>query len=430
MNTLKIIFAGILICMLPAIQHGQIIIDQSDMPSAGDTIRVSITSVIPVDFTRTGRDTIWDFSMLEPMNQRVDTFVNVYTTPPEYWFFFIPGLVTNLASPGGNSEFFPGFPVTQYYTFFKNSSDAYLDAGFAFKIQGIPQWAKYDEPDKYYSFPLDTNANWASASSVALEFPGLFYFSTSRVRNSFVDGWGTVLTPFGSFESIRVRSDLIQHDSIFIDSLGYGFSLNRNVTEYKWMADDMGIPVLQINSDEILATAIYRDSTRFPSMPLTVTLGPDTTVTKGAEITLHAQASGGTPPYRYFWSTLDTTPSITVTMDTTTTFGVLVVDGLNTIAAGQKVVTVVSPGVEERRVIPLEIFPNPSAGLFYIRMPSGEKSGRLSISDVTGKVILSTSVHVNELRYPVDLSSSPEGLYHIQLLMEKQIFNGKVVIVR
>ncbi len=430
MKTLRIVLAGLLACMLPAIQQGQIVIDQSDMPSAGDTIRVSISSDIPVDFSKTGRDTTWNFSMLQPMNQRVDTFVNANATPIEYWLFFVPGVVSNLASPRGNSEFFPGFPVTQYYTFYKNSSDGYVDAGFAFKIEGLPLPAKYDEPDKYYAFPLDTNANWASSSSIQFEFPGMFFFSSSRIRTSFVDGWGTVITPFGTFESIRVRSDLIQQDSIFVDSLGYGFGITRNVTEYKWMAENMGIPLLQINSDGLLVTATYRDSVRFSTTPFIVSLGPDTTVTKGAVITLRAQASGGTPPYRYFWSNLDTTQSITVTMDTTKIFAVMAIDGLNTFAADQKVVTVVSPGIEEPRVIVLDIFPNPSTGLFNIQLPSSTKSGHLSISDATGKIVLSKSIRVNDHCCPVDLSNSPKGLYYIQLLMESQLYSGKVMINR
>ena len=430
MNTLKVIFTGLLICAWPAIQQGQIVIDQSDMPTSGDTIRVSISSDIPVDYSLTGRDTTWDFSMLEPMNQRVDTFVNANATPIEYWLFFMPGIVSNLASPRGNSEFFPGFPISDYYTFYKNTNDGYMDAGFAFKIEGLPLPAKYDEPDRYYAFPLDTNANWASSSSVEFEFPGMFFFSSSRVRTSFVDGWGTVVTPFGTFESIRVRSDLIQQDSIYVDSLGYGFGLTRNVTEYKWMAENMGIPVLQINSDGILATATYRDSARLSSNSFEVTLGPDTTVTKGAVITLHAQASGGTPPYKYFWSTMGTSQSITVTMDTTKIFGVFAVDGLNTFAADQKVVTVVSPGIDEQRMRSLEIFPNPSFGLVNIKLPANTTSGKLSISDVTGKIILSTSMQLTEPIYQVDLSRSPAGLYHIRLLTNNQLYQGKILIVR
>ncbi|MBN1197701.1 MAG: hypothetical protein JXA23_00015, partial [Bacteroidales bacterium] len=366
----------------------QIVIDQSDMPKAGDTLRVSLTTSIPGNYSQTGNGITWDFSMLQPMNQRVDTFVDASVTPQEYWVYFIPGLISNLASPKGNSEFFPGVPVSQTYIFYKNSIEAFVDNGFAFKIQGYAFPVRYDIPDKYYVFPLDTNATWASTSDFAFQFPGLFFFSTHRVRSSFVDGWGTVITPFGSFQSLRIRSDLVQHDSIFIDSLGFGIGLTRNVTEYKWLAENRGIPVLQINTEGLLTTATYLDSARLPSTPLSLTLGPDTTVNKGDTITLHATVSGGAPPYRFFWSTLDTSQSLTVTMDTTRSFEVVVIDGLNQFASDQKVVTVISPGIDEPEVLLLRIFPNPSTGRIHLSMPGDTEQGTLSIFNSFGKEIL------------------------------------------
>ncbi|MFH1937861.1 MAG: T9SS type A sorting domain-containing protein [Bacteroidota bacterium] len=426
-------FAYILFLLLlcfPALPEAQIVIDQGDMPVAGDTLRVSITTTVPVDYSKTGGDTTWDFSMLEPMNQRVDTFVTVNSTPPEYWLFFVPGVVTNLASPRGNSEFFPGFPVKQFYTFYKKTNTAFVDAGFAFKIQGIPFPARYDVPDTYYTFPLDTNATWASSSAVAFEYPGMFYFSTYRARTSFVDGWGTVITPYGSFGSLRIRSDLVQYDSIYIDSLGFGIGLDRTITEYKWVAKNMGIPVLQVNNEGLLTTATYRDSTRMPSVTLSVSLGPDTTVNKGAVITLHATVTGGTPPYRFFWSTLDTGQSLTVTMDSTRSFSILVIDGLNAFAAAQKLVTVVSPGIDEENVRFLQLFPNPSQGIYYISLPGTLRSGTLSVFDWSGKEILKKELKNSSELVELDLHKFPAGAYMLRLISERKLYHGKVILIK
>ena len=417
----------LLLLFLPVGVYSQIVIDQNDMPNAGDTLRVSMTSNVPDNFSLTGQDMTWDFSMLEAMSQRVDTFVMASSTPPEYWLYFFPGLTFNLASPQGTSEFFPGFPLTQAFTFYKKTSDAFVDNGFAFKIQGVPVAAKYDVPDKYYAFPIDTNAAWASASSVALEFPGMFYFSTQRARTSFVDGWGTVITPFGSFESIRVRSDLVQHDSIFIESMAFGIGMDRNITEFKWMAETMGIPVLQVNSEGLLTTATYRDTPRLPSLPLNVSLGPDTTVTKGAMITLHASVAGGALPYRYIWSTMDTTQSITVLMDSTSSFGVVVVDGLNTFASDQKLITVVSPGIEEQQVRQLNIFPNPVIGKTHISTPADFQSGILVLTDWSGQEILRKELHKSSEPLVLDLAHLSAGLYVIRLVTDGKLYMGKIV---
>lgn len=105
--------------------YSQITIDQTDMPVPGDTLRMSISSSVPGDFTKTGNDTLWDFSALQAMNQRIDTFVTVINNssiPPLYLFFFVPNVITNLASPLGGMAVVPGIPVTNGYRFYKNTS--------------------------------------------------------------------------------------------------------------------------------------------------------------------------------------------------------------------------------------------------------------------------------------------------------------------
>jgi len=49
-----------LVFFIPAL--AQIVIDENDMPVEGDTLRVSMITVIPGDYTQTGADMTWDFS--------------------------------------------------------------------------------------------------------------------------------------------------------------------------------------------------------------------------------------------------------------------------------------------------------------------------------------------------------------------------------
>ena len=80
-----------------------------------------------------------------------------------------------------------------------------------------------------------------------------------------VDGWGTLITPFGTFNTLRVVSELTGKDSLFLDTLGFGFSFPRAKTrEYKWLATNGKIPVLQINTNvnganEVITSIRYRD---------------------------------------------------------------------------------------------------------------------------------------------------------------------------
>ena len=238
----------------------QIVIDESDMPKEGDTLRVSLTTTIPGDYSQTGADVTWDFSALTKTSQQVSSFVNVLNTPSIYWFTFIPGIVSNIASPGNIVPAIPGIPVSNYFTFFKKSSSFFADIGFAFQISGIPIMLKYDSPDIYYDFPCTIDNTWTSHSFASISVPGLIYFSSSRNRTSQVDGWGSLSTPFGTFQAIRVKSEVIERDSIFLDTLGFGFPYTRNITEYKWLGKGQGIPLLQINEEGLVKTAIYRDN--------------------------------------------------------------------------------------------------------------------------------------------------------------------------
>jgi hypothetical protein len=238
----------------------QIIIDETDMPKEGDTLRVSLTADIPGDYIQTGNDMTWDFSALTKTSQQVNSFVNVMSTPSLYWFTFIPGIVCNLASPGNNLPAFPGLPFSNYFDFLKKSSSQFSDAGYAFQLSGIPIALKYDTPDIFYTFPCTMGSSWSSNSFASISIPGLAYFSSSRSRTSQVDGWGNLTTPFGTFQTIRVKSEVIEKDSIFMDTLGFGIPYTRNITEYKWLGNGQGIPLLQINEEGLLKTAIYRDN--------------------------------------------------------------------------------------------------------------------------------------------------------------------------
>ena len=253
----KYILLGVLLVLfIPAI--AQVVIDQSDMPKAADTLRVSLTTTIPGDYIQTGPGMTWDFSGLNKMSQLVNSFVDISSTPLIYQYVFIPGMISNIASPGINLPAFPGIPFSNYFTFYNESDSLFSDAGFAFQLSEIPIMLKYDTADVYYKLPCTMGDSWTSHSFSSISFPGLAYFSTSRSRTSQVDGWGNLITPYGTFQTIRIRSEVIEQDSVFMDTLGIPYT--RTITEYKWLGKGQGIPLLQINEEGLVKTAIYRDN--------------------------------------------------------------------------------------------------------------------------------------------------------------------------
>ncbi len=247
--------------LLPAFLFAQITIDQNDMPQEGDTIRLSNSvDVGMLNYEETGSNFNWDFSTLVPFSQTVDTFVSVSETPWLYQLVFLTS--ANLAQKINGYDFIPGFTITDSYEFFKNSSSDYRDVGVGITVNGAPIPNKFDSPDIIYRFPLAFGSIDSSFSSYEMDIPALGYASGWKKRTNIVDGYGSLTTPYGTFETVRVKSYIIQHDSIFLDSLGIGFPIDRTFTEYKWLGDGFGLPLCTVTDDGIAPTVTYIDSLR------------------------------------------------------------------------------------------------------------------------------------------------------------------------
>jgi hypothetical protein len=84
-----------------------------------------------------------------------------------------------------------------------------------------------------------------------------------------VDGWGTLTTPYGEFQTLRVKTEIEEYDSLYSDSLGIGMPVTRNIIEYKWLANGYPEPMLQVTEEGFIVNASYIDSVRsnFLSVP-------------------------------------------------------------------------------------------------------------------------------------------------------------------
>jgi len=246
--------------VFPLFLFGQIIIDNTDMAEPGDTIRLSSTlDISGIDFYATGQDYTWDFSALEALSQTVDTFVTVQETPWVYQLVFF--LSSNQAKKLTEFDQFPGFEVTNTYEYFNNSSSDYRSVGLGVTLNGLPLPNKYENPDIIYKFPVQYGNQDSSVSSYEFDIPGIGYAGGWKKRVNQVDGWGTLITPYGEFETIRMKTNIQQYDSLYIDSLGFGFPVFRNYDEYKWLGNDFGLPLCRVE-DGLIPTFTYIDSVR------------------------------------------------------------------------------------------------------------------------------------------------------------------------
>lgn len=272
-----------LFLFLPFTANSQITITSSDMPDVSisnindvDTYRLSvINGPDSIDLTNTGAGWSWDYSFLQPDEQKVDTFVNPLNTDYQYYFnfnncFFDPEHCASYAQPiAPPPSFDANFQLEDVYYYYKETSSEYTQVGFGAKLNGISISQQYNPVDVIYEFPLNFGNTSTSTSSFNYDFPNNDdYYGRKTTRNNTVDGWGTLTTPFGTFQTLRVRAELLITDTFYSDTFNIGFTLPRPTQyEYKWLAKNEGVPVLQINAqkagnNEVINGFVYRDSVR------------------------------------------------------------------------------------------------------------------------------------------------------------------------
>ncbi len=155
-----------------------------------------------------------------------------------------------------------------------------------------------------------------------------------------------------------------------------------------------------------------------------VNLGPSVVnIQSGTTITLDA----GAGYISYLWNTLATTQ--TITTGTAGTYYVTVTDnhtchGYDTITVNVYI-GINDPALEQA----LQVFPNPTVGLFQISVTDHSLNFNLKITDALGNVIL-TDVKKENAVYTksFDLSSQPAGVYFLVFSNEKSTLTKSIVV--
>lgn len=242
----------------------QITITPADMPQAGDDFIITNAAVdLTIDPEITGANHNWDFQNITPLTSNPDTFTDESGLPVVYQLFFFG---SNLAEKTGYSVSFSSFTLDDVYNVYKTSSSSFKQTGYAGTLDGIPIPLVYNDEDVIYALPIQYGDIDSSNSNFTFSLPGFAYISQQRKRINHADGWGMVTTPIGTFNALRVKSTIIDNDSVFLDTLSFGTAVTITSYEYKWLAQGEGIPVFQINAQDVLGTPVvtqmlYQDTT-------------------------------------------------------------------------------------------------------------------------------------------------------------------------
>lgn len=262
---MKHLYTSLALSFLASSAGAQITIANGDMPVPNDTVRYSYAlGIDTADQHNTGANYTWDYRFLSPTAQQFTQFY----TPTAVPLNFLSTVAVYNMSP----DSLPGIGSipSDFYDYYKNGSSGYRQVGSSFMFQlsfAIP--IIYNNADYVYRFPMNYMNVDSSSSDYGFTIPGIGYLGMDRKRVNNVDGWGTLQTPFGSFQTLRVRSVVDETDTISLDTTNQtGFTLPRpTVIQYKWLANGMKTPVLEIdaqliNNTEIISNVVYQDSLR------------------------------------------------------------------------------------------------------------------------------------------------------------------------
>lgn len=233
----------------------QISITSADMPVVNDTLRYS-TTVTSVNINQTGANYNWNFSNLIVQHQEIQHYYSPLQTPYILQFGFTAtyGIAENNFALGGI-----GGVASAVYGFYKNSSAASVMIGRGATIQSLPLGITYAPRDTLFKFPLTYLKSYNGSFNGEASLLGLGSLKQVGTRSTVVDGWGTITTPFGVFQCIRVKSVIVETDSVVFN--GFGFPVPNNRTEYKWLAKNQHFPILEVIVNDLTSvqTVRYRD---------------------------------------------------------------------------------------------------------------------------------------------------------------------------
>ncbi|XZF16442.1 T9SS type A sorting domain-containing protein [Chitinophagaceae bacterium MMS25-I14] len=248
--------------------QAQITITSSVIPSAGDTFRYSSPAITTNVSLATGANMAWNFSTLAPVSQGVQSWKTVTQVNAAFGLSGIP--LTAFGFKVLDSISLGGFTAQDPYSFFlkRTSPDRLSAVGFGATISGLglPLGAPYQDEDEWFIYPLTYNHHDSTTYALTASLSGATV-KMSGYRNTYVDGWGTITTPYytTATDVLRVRSEVNEVDTI--DFGGTPTAISRQSADYYWLTQNDKFPALWVNVTMVGGNAVptftrYRDMAR------------------------------------------------------------------------------------------------------------------------------------------------------------------------
>jgi len=250
LRNMKALFLVIFLCFYIGISS-QITLSVADFANSGDTVRISQSAGTGLDFASTGANYTWDFSALSATSQYLKEYNPIGFASLLVFGTYGPVAPTNYRASYFNptndlpldqlSQFLP-VSLSDLNQYTKRMTDSITSLGYSIAVngQGVP--FKSDTIETRYKLPLNYNDSHYSRGYTYIDLNPVIDFRIKqyRQRTTNVDGWGTVTTPKGTFQALRVRHDIAEIDSVYQTFFGAGQWFGTppiQRTEYEWFAN-------------------------------------------------------------------------------------------------------------------------------------------------------------------------------------------------
>lgn len=225
-----------------------ITLGNSNMPGNGDTLRYTNAQLNSIgNYTQTGVNFTWNFSNLIPTSQGRRDYKLAFQTPYAIFFIGLNEYGEKVADTLGAGP----LTITNYYNYYKKQTSPaiYLTDGAGMTFSSVPVPNYYSDKDELYHFPMtypkydSTTFKFSTPSTTLLPI----VYSKTGYRVTKVDGWGSITTPYGTANCLRILTTQYSKDSIKTGFFPIGF--NNYTRSYQWISTTSKIPFLEVTGN-------------------------------------------------------------------------------------------------------------------------------------------------------------------------------------
>jgi hypothetical protein len=273
----KFVYLGFLLFNIGI--HAQVILTKNDFAGDNDTVRYSQAVLSSLtNYSATGENYLWDFSGLQAESQYLKRYRSVLTSPLTVQAIFGPfaperyrGTYYLLSRDVPIEQFNNFLPVvlSDLNTFSKSSNDSITSIGYSISVNNVPTPFQSDTIETRYKFPLEFgDSNYSRGYTLIDLNPAAdIRIKQYRQRNTTADGYGTLISPFGTYQVLRLKHFITEVDSIYQTFFGVGQWFATPIVqtiEYEWFTnggDDALLRIVEsVNNDQSqIRFAEYKD---------------------------------------------------------------------------------------------------------------------------------------------------------------------------